>query len=158
MLSNSGIDDPRWRDEQSSFKPKISFEFRPPSGLLGEDPLAYFTFQQAIKGSAYNVINLIDDPEFVEAEELDAYEIGLKTRFLDGLISFNAAAFFYDLKNPQVQFVSLLEGGVISFENAGAAEVTGFEFDTVVQLLPNMFENLVFTLSSTFLDLSLIHI
>lgn len=152
LLFNSGKDDPRWYDEHSSFKPKLSFEFRPPSGLLGDEPLAYFTFQQAIKGSAFNVINLIDDPEYVKPEELDAYEIGLKTRFMDGLVSLNAAAFFYDLRNPQVQFVSLLEGGVISFENAGAAEVKGFEFDTVIQLFPSSVENLVFTMASTFLD------
>jgi iron complex outermembrane receptor protein len=152
LLYNSGVDDPRWRDEHSSFKPKVSLEFRPPSGVLGEEPLVYITYQQAIKGSAYNVINLIDDPEFVKPEELDAFEIGLKTRFMDGAITLNAAAFYYDLTNPQVQFVSVLEGGVISFENAGSAEVKGFEIDSVVQILPNTIDNFVFTIASTFLD------
>lgn len=152
LLYNSGVDDPRWRDEHSSFKPKVSLEFRPPSGVLGEEPLVYITYQQAIKGSAYNVINLIDDPEFVKPEELDAFEIGLKTRFMDGAITLNAAAFYYDLANPQVQFVSVLEGGVISFENAGSAEVKGFEIDSVVQILPNTIDNFVFTIASTFLD------
>lgn len=152
LLHFSGLDDPQWRDKRSSFKPKISLEARPSSGWIGEEPLLYATWQQAIKGSAYNVVNLIDDPEYVEAEEMDAYEIGLKTSFFDQNLTLNMAVFLYQLENPQVQFVSLLEGGVISFENAGASEVKGFEIDGLAQLFPSSTENLIFTFSASFLD------
>ncbi len=141
----------RWRDKHSSFKPKVSLDFRPGS-WLGQDALLYVSWQQAIKGSAYNVVNIIDPPDYVKAEELEAYEVGLKTRLLGGLVSLNAAAFHYDLKNPQVQFLSVLKGGVVAFENAGSARVRGFEFDTVMQLFPSLTDGLVLTAAATFLD------
>lgn len=152
----SGKTDPRWRDSKSSFKPKVSLDFRPGDSWigrwLGQDPLLYLSWQQAIKGSSFNVVNLTDEPDFVKAEELEAYEVGLKTSLYDGLVSFNAAVFDYDLKNPQIQFVSLLRGGVVSFENAGSASVTGFEFDTTAQLFPSLTDGLVLTLSAVWLD------
>lgn len=152
LLNFSGIDDPRWRDSKSSIKPKVSLEFRPGWGWLGQEPLFYVTWQEAIKGSSFNVVNITDSPDFVEAEELTAYEAGIKTNLFDGLMTFNAAIFDYDIENPQVQFVSFLKGGVVSFENAGAASVTGFEFDTTMQLFPSLTDGLVLTLAATFLD------
>ncbi len=142
----------RWRDKENSFKPKVSLDFRPGSGWLGMEPLLYLSWQQAIKGSSYNVVNITDSPDYVKPEEMEAYEAGIKTRLFDGLVTFNFAVFDYDIKNPQVQFVSFLKGGVVSFENAGRAKVQGAEFDVVAQLLPSLTDGLVLTASAVTLD------
>lgn len=132
-----------------SFKPKISFDFRP---FAERDFLLYVTYQEALKSGTYNVVTLSDEPDFVLPEELEAYEIGLKSTWMDGLIRFNMAGFIYKQKNLQVQFVSAFQGGAVSFENAGGAEVDGFDFDATIALFPSLIENLVMTASGAYLN------
>lgn len=89
----------------------------------------------------------------MKATEIIAYETGIKTRLLDGLVDLNAAVFDYDMKNPQVQTISLLAGGAVRFENAEGQRIKGVEFDTLIQLFPEMSNgSLILTLSGTYLD------
>lgn len=130
-----------------SFKPKVSLEFRPAEGVM-----LYGSFQQALKSSTYNVVILDAPPTYVEPERLTAYEVGAKSQLLDGNVTFNAAAFLYNIKNLQVQFVSIIQGGAVSFQNAGGARVRGVDFDTVIRPLPNLVEGLAITASGAYLD------
>ena len=130
-----------------SFKPKVSFDFRPI-----DDVLVYLSYQQALKSSTFNAVTLYDAPEFVKPEELDAYEVGVKSKLFDGLMTVNAAAFQYDIENAQVQFVSVVQGGAVSFENAGKTRIRGIDFDTLVLILPDSIDDLVLTASGAFLD------
>lgn len=134
-------------DTTISFKPKVSVDFRP-----GDDTLIYASFQQAIKSSTYNVINIYDEAEYVEPEEMDAYEIGIKSTLFDGSVQYSAAVFAYDITNLQVQFLSLLQGGAVTFENAGGAEVEGADFDSTVLVLPSLIDDLVLTLGGAYLE------
>lgn len=143
----SCADDPQWCNTTKGFYPKVSLDFRP-----WDQTLIYASWQEAVKSSTINAVNIIDAPDIVKPEELSAYEIGIKTQLLDGLITFNAAAFQYDTDNLQTQFVSLFAGGVITFENAQKARSRGFEFDSTTVLLPDHIDNLVMTLGGTFLD------
>jgi outer membrane receptor protein involved in Fe transport len=59
-------------------------------------------------------------------EELDAYEIGLKTEFLDHRIRWNTAAYYYDYKNIQVGHFVL---GQIGYYNGAAAKIYGLDSD-----------------------------
>ena len=131
------------------FKPKVALEVRPL-----EDTLLYFSWQQAVKSGTFNVVvsEPGKTPDFVKAEEMTAYEVGMKSKWLDGLVRLNAAAFQYDVDNPQVQFISLLAGGSVSFENAGSARVRGVDFDTAVQLVPGWVSELELTAGAAFLD------
>jgi iron complex outermembrane receptor protein len=130
-----------------SFKPKVSAEFRPL-----DDTLVYLSYQQAIKSSAVNAINIYDPPDFVRPEEMDAYEVGVKTELFDGLVRLSAAVFRYEIKDLQVQFISLLQGGAVTFENAGGAQIDGVDFDTTIQLLPSLFDGLVLNAGAAYLD------
>jgi iron complex outermembrane recepter protein len=136
-------------DTTRSLAPKATLEFRPwDSGLI------YASYQEAVKSSTYNVVNFLrfTEPEPVVKEELTAYEVGLKTSLFDGNSTLSAAAFFYDIKNLQVQFISLLAGGAVTFETAPAAEVKGIDFDLVSQLFPDTIDGLVLTLGGAFVD------
>ncbi len=130
-----------------SLKPKVSLDFRP-----ADDTLVYLSWQRAIKGAAINAVNIYDPPDWVRPEKLEAYELGIKGRLFDGLMSYSAAVFQYNIDDQQVQFVSLLKGGAVAFENAGGARIRGLDFDTTVQLLPSLTDGLVLTLGGCFLD------
>lgn len=57
-------------------------------------------------------------------ESLTAYEGGLKTQFFGNRLRANFAAFYMDYKDLQT---SNFVNGVVSFANAGKANITGFE-------------------------------
>ena len=135
-------------DTTTSFKPKATIELRP----FDNDTLIYISYQEALKSATYNAVAIYQPPAFVEPEELRAYEVGLKTRIFDGTTSVSIAAFDYDIKNFQVQFISLFQGGAVSFENADAASIQGLDLDVAVELFPSVFDGLVLTLGGSYLD------
>ena len=61
-----------------------------------------------------------------EPESITNYELGLKSQFLDNRLRLNAAVFFMDYEDLQVQ---LFKDGKQSFENAGQVEITGLEIE-----------------------------
>ena len=63
-----------------------------------------------------------------ESEEAEGFEAGLKGRFLDSALRFNATAFVYEYSDLQVQ---LFDSTIIQFQtfNASALETYGIEFD-----------------------------
>ncbi|MDB5969171.1 MAG: outer rane receptor protein [Hydrocarboniphaga sp.] len=149
----SGYDDPAYRDTTKKFDPKVSLNFRPQVEWLGDAPLFYVNYQSATTSSTFNTINIYNAPEKVNGTKIKAYEVGAKTRIFNGLVDLNAAAFWYDIDQPQVQVVSLVAGGAVRLENAGGERIRGMDFDTVVQLFPDMsFGSLVATASAAYLD------
>ena len=130
-----------------SFSPKGVIELRP----FGQDTLLYASYQEAQKSATYNTVALYQPPAFVKPEKLKGTEIGVKTELFDGVIQFNAAAFQYKIRDLQVQFISLFQGGAVSFENAGAATVRGVDVDTRIKIFPATFDRLVLTLSASLL-------
>ena len=133
-------------DTTTSFNPKASLEFR-----VLDDTLLYVTYQEAIKSATFNPLKIAQAVDYVKPEETTAYEVGVKTSFLDGLATVSAAAFQYDIHNLQVQFVSLINGGVVTFENARRAKVKGVDFDATVQILPSTFDDLVLAFGGAYI-------
>jgi iron complex outermembrane receptor protein len=82
---------------------------------------------------------------------MDAYELGVKTALFDGAVALSAAGFHYEIEDLQVQYVSALNGGVITFENAPKAEVNGVDFDSTVRVLPNLFDDLVLSFGGAYI-------
>lgn len=136
-------------DTTRSFSPKISPEFR-----LWDGGLLYLSYQTATKSSTFNVVNFLrfTQPEVVKAEKLTAYEVGLKTDLFEGSTRLSTAAFWYEIRNDQVQFISLLAGGAVTFQTAPASRVRGVDFDVTSQLFPSVFDGLVLTLGGAVLD------
>lgn len=110
---------------QDNVSLRATLELRPRDGAL-----FYATFARGFKSGSYNIVTLYTIPEYVEPEEVTSYELGMKTELLDGL-TLNAALFHNDIDDLQETKLSLLSGGAISAENAGAARTRGGEFDTV---------------------------
>ena len=101
---------------------------------MGEDTLVYGTVSSSFKSGGVNPISIDDDladpaaggdpanlgfaPEFV-----DAFELGVKTTFMDGAAQFNGALFYYDYKDMQQSKIV----SVTSINQNTDAEITGFE-------------------------------
>ena len=130
------------------FKFNTSYEITP-------DHTAYFTFSQGYRIGASNGLDpcpdifvpgpqgqcglvpgqqfgpnpgdiaQINEREFFP-DTVDNWEIGVKTQWLDGDITLNAAAYFIEWQDPQVASASVNANLPITV-NAGAAESKGFE-------------------------------
>jgi len=135
-------------DLQKDFTPKVSVQLRP----FDDDTMIYLSWQEAVKAATYNTVVIYDQPDYVAPEKLAAWELGIKTTFFDGAAQLNAAVFEYDVENLQTYYLSLFAGGVISFQNAGAARIRGFEFDGFMPLLPSLINNLALLGGMSFLD------
>lgn len=135
-------------DTTKGFKPKVTVDFTP----WDNGTLIYATYQEAVKAHSYNAFAFYLNPAYVEPEETTAYEIGLKTRFFDDAMQFNAAFFRYELQNLQTQSISLTNGGALSLDTAGNAESQGFDFDIMTEIFPGSFPNLVATINGSFID------
>lgn len=143
---------PSLSTKTKSFDPKIGFSLRPTADFLGIDPLIYLSYQTATKTATFNVVNITQAPTRVMPEELTAYELGGKFRWLDGIFQLNPSVFHYTTKRPQVQTISLTNGGVVTFENAGEARVVGLDIDSQLLVLPELTDDgLVFTFSACYL-------
>lgn len=134
------------KNTTKGFKPKVTLDLHP----FSDDTLIFLTYQEAVKSATYNSYAIYLAPEFVEAEEIEAYEVGVKTRLFDNSMQFSTGAWRYDIKNPQVQFVSLIQGGAVSFENAQKARSEGIDFDLVTAIVPSVVDDLALTLNGAY--------
>ena len=107
---------------------------------LAQDVLAYASYNRGFKSGAYNPLDVRPNLNPVKPEVLDAYEIGVKSQIADRKVQLNAAIYYYDYKNIQVQHVVLGGQGssIAVLENAAAAKLYGFDADIVVTPIPGV--------------------
>jgi len=106
-----------------------------PSWTIARDHLLYAKFSHGVKSGGFNTAATLPVALVaVRPEKLDAYEIGYKSSWLNGLLTFNATAFHYDYKDVQVNVVGpnpgAVGGATVSYlQNAAKAKVDGAEFE-----------------------------
>ncbi len=117
-LGAAGCRDLRSLEEWSEPTGKLGADFD-----LSEDALLYASYSRGFKSGGYNVglCGNTYDPEFV-----NAYEVGLKSSWLDNTVRMNVSAFYNDYTDYQArQFVN--NASII--RNAADAETYGFEVE-----------------------------
>lgn len=110
--------------------PKFALEWE-----VNENTLAYGSYSKGIRNGGLNSTFVVarapeipnDDVGF-DQDELNAYEVGLKSTLLDGNLILNTAVYYNDWKDVQVLLVTSA-GGLL--ENAGDAGSLGLEVETV---------------------------
>ncbi|MAZ86724.1 MAG: hypothetical protein CL693_03700 [Cellvibrionaceae bacterium] len=103
--------------DEEDVLPKLGLQYD-----LTNDINIYGHWQQGIKSGGHQ----LGSPELFEGEELDAYEIGVKSQALDGRLTLNAAAFYYDYSD--LQATTTIPPATTLIENADA-EVMGAELE-----------------------------
>ena len=107
---------------------------------FSNDVMGYASYARGYKGPAYNVFfNLTSTgTNVIEAETSDAFEIGLKNRFLDGRLTLNIAGFYAKYHNFQANNPDLVANVVVTrFTNAGEVSTAGVEIDMTWRLGKN---------------------
>lgn len=117
----------------------LGYDFTP-QYQINENQLAYARIASGYRsgnyagGSSVNLPAVVVDPE-----KLTAYEIGYKSEWLDGRLSLNAAAYYYDYKDIQLTVNRVVDGNFRSIlANAGQGEVKGIELEVRAQLTPEL--------------------
>jgi iron complex outermembrane recepter protein len=133
--------------QDTNLSPKVTVSYH-----FNDDGMVYATYTQGYKSGTFNTTNVYDGTEYVKPEVVTTKELGLKSKWLDGGLTFNVAVFENEIEDLQVQFISLLSGGAVSLENAGGAKISGVDFDVQWVPMPNWNPGLVLALSGSFLD------
>lgn len=113
-------------DEELIYTGKVSYEFAAPVTVYG-------SFTHGYKSGGFNLDSTAAsggaDPRFA-SEEVDAYEVGLKAKFLDNAVTLNVAGFHEEFTNFQVLEFT---GAQFTTFNVPSAKSTGFEIETVIR-------------------------
>lgn len=92
-----------------------------------DDLLLYAKFSKGFKSGGFNggVPFFPEDAEPFDPEELFAWEGGFKAAFANGALRWNTALYYYDWQDFQA--IVGRPGNLLPIDNAGDAEVIGFE-------------------------------
>lgn len=124
FFANDSTKDDR---DSDNWSPKASLNW-----FANEDLMLYASYARAYKSGGFNTdfIANLDGLEF-DDEKVDAYEIGMKSTWLDGRLRLNMAAFESEHSNYQVQAQTPIAGGgsILTVSNAGQLTSKGFEMD-----------------------------
>ncbi|HKY91046.1 MAG TPA: TonB-dependent receptor [Nevskiaceae bacterium] len=90
--------------------------------LIDDERMVYASFSQGYKSGGFNPASC--DGEAYKPEYVDAWELGLKSRWLDGSLQLNGAVFRYDYTDIQVEKVV---GFATSVVNGPKATIEGAE-------------------------------
>lgn len=110
---------------------------------ITDDALLYASYNRGFRSGNYNVTAPSEgafDPEIV-----DAYEIGLKSQWLDSMLQFNASIYRNEVEDLQLQS---LEGTVAKTINAASATINGADFELIWAAT----DNLNLTLGAAYTD------
>lgn len=97
---------------------------------LNRDTMLYVRAATGYRPGGPNIA-LPGFPSTVNSETVTSYEAGIKTRFLDRKVTFNAAAFLLDWNDLQV--AQAFSNGINGLVNAGTARSQGFEAQLLIQ-------------------------
>lgn len=100
-----------------------------------DDVMGYISYNRGMKSGGVGITGAANTITTYEPEELDAYEIGVKSDLLDGRARFNAAVFYYDFSSIQFQRVVTGAGVII---NGGDAESYGADAELEFQATDNL--------------------
>ena len=115
----------RFEDDELIYTAKLGYEF--------DNVNLYASFTHGFKSGGINLDATAgvgsSNPTF-ESEVVDAYEVGMKGRFLDGAVTANLAFFYQDFSNFQI-----LEFTGTQFQsfNVPKAISSGFELETTIR-------------------------
>ena len=98
-----------------------------------QDALAYVQVSTGFKSGLFNPMTVqsvpgqpASVPLAVQPEKVTAYEVGLKSDWLNNRVRFNIAAFYYDYKDQQV---NAFIGSTRTLLNAAASKIKGIDFE-----------------------------
>ena len=116
----------------SSTDPKMTIDYKP-----NDDSMLWFTVASGYKGGGWQFANYFKDlvEKGFDPEELEMYEIGYKSSFLNESLRLSAAAYTYDWTDKQLIKVSVVNGLPLGIkQNAGASTINGLDLNLTARV------------------------
>ncbi len=103
---------------------------------FADDILGYVNYSRGYRSGSFNGLAYqgTNQVYYIQPEQIDAYEGGVKTRLFDRRLQLNLAGFYYDYKNHQVTQVI----GATTFTRSANGYLYGGEAEVVFQALDNL--------------------
>ena len=120
---------PKRSETEKEFTGTISLDYR-----FSDDVMTYVKYSRGFRSGSYgeDLIYLdVGDDLYADPEFINAYELGMKSEFLDSRLRLNAALFYYDYTDQQFTNNVGLSGYL---ENAGDTEIYGLELEMLAVL------------------------
>jgi len=103
--------------------------------------LVYASYSRGYRSGAFNGGGYTSSIgiTYIDPERVNAYEVGVKGRFLDNKLTLSGAGFYYDYSNQQVQ--DTRPGPVSFLVNAPKSQVYGAEVEATLRAFPGFVIN-----------------
>lgn len=101
---------------------------------LADNVMAYASYNRGFKSGGFDPGKSAAAASF-NPEVVDAFELGLKSEVLDRTVRFNAAAFYYDYKDIQL---NTYQAGLLAIYNGDSAKIYGVDADLTVSASRNL--------------------
>ena len=135
--------DAKGSDKWEEFTSSLTADY-----MINDDVNVYAKVSEGFASGVYNPGTVDRNPnnsittevalQPVDPEETRAYEVGMKSMWLDQSLQFNGAVFYNDNKNLQVtDFVN----GIRTSINSGESNATGVELEVIAMPLPGLMLN-----------------
>ena len=120
------------KDKSSALTGRAILDWKP-----AEHVLMYASYSRGYRGGTYNGLAFQKSAQvyFVKPETVDAFEVGLKSRFLDNRLQFNVALFHYIYKNQQSQ---LLDPSSVTFLTNLNGKLNGLDAELNFAVTPRV--------------------
>lgn len=113
----------------SNFDSKASYEDFSPrlviNAQINDEMMAYASYSKGFTSGGFNAFG---QAQSFESQEVDAFEVGLKSDLFESRFRLNLSAFFYQYDNLQLR-LPVPTGGVV-IDNAAAADIKGIEIES----------------------------
>ncbi len=125
------------KQDFDNFSPMINLAYQ-----ASDDVMGYFKVSRGFKSGGFNgrATKLAEFERPFDEETLTAWELGMKSQWIDNRLQLNVAGFFSDYKDLQATvFEADQFGGTASnLTNAGSAEIWGAEVEMMALPVPSV--------------------
>lgn len=91
---------PKLENEESNWTGRIILDY-----AITDEIMTYASYSTGYRAGAYNGLAIAGPSQIyiTDPEEVDAYEVGIKSRFMNNRLQLNGSAFYYDYQGQQLQ-------------------------------------------------------
>ena len=104
-----------------SWDPRVGLEY-----AFTDEVMTYVSYASGFRSGGFNSRPVEPPITSFDPEEVSTYEVGIKSEWFERRMRLNAAAFYTEYDNMQIQ---VLSGGFFDITNAGDAEISGGELE-----------------------------